>query len=91
MDQNIRKHRFLEVFGIVVILLALVKCTLPMLTSHDEEIADGQCDSLQVGAEAVAETEAPVEVNEPVQAPTPVEAAEPAAVETPAVQADAAE
>ena len=35
-----------------------------MLTSHDEEIAGGQCDSLQVGAEAVAETEAPVEVNE---------------------------
>ena len=26
MDQNIRKHRFLEAFGITVILLALVKC-----------------------------------------------------------------
>ena len=64
MDQNIRKHRFLEVFGIVVILLALIKCALPMLTSHEGEVADGQRDSLQVGAEAVAETEAPVEVNE---------------------------
>jgi len=26
MNQNIRKHRFLEVFGVVVILVALVKC-----------------------------------------------------------------
>lgn len=59
MNQNIRKHRFLEVFGIAVIILAQIKYTLPVLSSHDEAVADGQCDSLQTVSEAekVFETE----------------------------------
>ena len=29
MNQDIRKHRFLEAFGLLVIVLALIRCALP--------------------------------------------------------------
>ena len=37
MDQNTRKHRFLEAFGIAVILLALVKCGVSGLGNEGNE------------------------------------------------------
>ena len=45
MDQELRKHRFLEAFGIAVIILALVRCAFPGIGSNDSDVA-GMTDSL---------------------------------------------
>ena len=45
MDQELRKHRFLEAFGIAVIILALVRCAFPGISSNDSDVA-GMTDSL---------------------------------------------
>ena len=45
MDQELRKHRFLEAFGIAVIILALVRCAFPEISSNDSDVA-GMTDSL---------------------------------------------
>lgn len=47
MDQELRKHRFLEAFGIAVIILALVRCAFPGISSNDSDVA-GMTDSLSV-------------------------------------------
>ena len=46
MDQELRKHRFLEAFGIAVIVLALVRCAFPGISSNDSVVA-GVNDSLR--------------------------------------------
>ena len=39
MNRELRKHRFLEAFGIVVIVLALVRCVFPSVSSMHDEMA----------------------------------------------------
>ena len=68
MDKELRKHRFVEAFGIVVIVLALVRCAFPDISTQKPETAE-VLDSIAVEAASV-EVE-PVEV-EPVEA-EPVE------------------
>lgn len=49
MSQDKRKHRFLETFGIVVIVLALMRCAWPgIATMPDVDVAETTTDSLQV-------------------------------------------
>ena len=40
MDKDIRKHRFVEAFGIVVIVLALVRCAFPSISTQKSEMAE---------------------------------------------------
>ena len=73
MDKELRKHRFVEAFGIVVIVLALVRCAFPDISTQKSETAE-VLDSIAVEAASVevesVESE-PVEV-EPIEA-EPVE------------------
>ena len=39
MNRELRKHRFLEAFGIVVIVLALVRCVFPSVSGVHDEVA----------------------------------------------------
>lgn len=39
MKEDIRKHRFLEFFGVAVIILALVRCVFPNVTVRHDETA----------------------------------------------------
>ena len=68
MDKELRKHRFVEAFGIVVIVLALVRCAFPDISTQKSETAE-VLDSIAVEAASVevepVETE-PVE-SEPVE------------------------
>ena len=68
MDKELRKHRFVEAFGIVVIVLALVRCAFPDISTQKSETAE-VLDSIAVEAASVevepVESE-PVEV-EPVE------------------------
>ena len=64
MKEDIRKHRFLEFFGVVVIILALVRCVFPNVTvRHDEtaltadSLATDSVTSVVVAQEPVAEAE----------------------------------
>ena len=61
MNQEIRKHRFLEVFGIAVIILALVRCAFPSVADkHDEVTLTGESlaiDSVAAELEPVAKAE----------------------------------
>ncbi|UPS43692.1 DUF5715 family protein [Prevotella sp. E15-22] len=68
MDKELRKHRFVEAFGIVVIVLALVRCAFPDISTQKSETAE-VLDSIAVEAASV-EVE-PVET-EPIEA-EPVE------------------
>jgi len=43
-----RKHRFLEGFGIVVIVLALVRCVFPVVVGSSEDTAVSMTDSVKV-------------------------------------------
>ena len=43
-----RKHRFLEGFGIIVIVLALVRCVFPVVASSSEETVVSTTDSVNV-------------------------------------------
>ena len=73
MDKELRKHRFVEAFGIVVIVLALVRCAFPDISTQKSETAE-VLDSIAVEAasvEAASVEVEPVEV-EPVEA-EPVE------------------
>ena len=66
MDTELRKHRFLEAFGIVVIILALVRCAFPGITSPGAvaEVADSLAvDTTQ--AYGAYEPNEPNEANEP--------------------------
>ena len=40
MDKELRKHRFVEAFGIVVIVLALVRCAFPDISTQKSETAE---------------------------------------------------
>ena len=68
MDKELRKHRFVEAFGIVVIVLALVRCAFPDISTQKSETAE-VLDSIAV--EAASVEAASVEV-EPVES-EPVE------------------
>ena len=63
MKQDIRKHRFLEAFGMVVIVLALVRCAFPSVATKQEEMALA-ADSLTV--DSVATVQEPVAKEEPL-------------------------
>ena len=39
MDKNTIKNRYIEAFGEMVILLALVRCAFPAVSKKSEEIA----------------------------------------------------
>ena len=54
MDQEYRKYRFLEVFGVVVIVLALVKCVAPGIATH--LVSDEATDSLRVDSTQISQT-----------------------------------
>lgn len=74
MDKELRKHRFVEAFGIVVIVLALVRCAFPDISMQKTETAE-VLDSIAVEAasvEAASVEVEPVEV-EPVEV-EPIEA-----------------
>ena len=71
MDQEYRKYRFLEVFGVVVIVLALVKCVAPGIATH--LVSDEATDSLRVDSTQISQTPSEsavssetLEVNKPV-------------------------
>ena len=63
MNQDIRKHRFLEIFGITVIILALVKC--------------GMAGFGDKGTGGVSEVNDSVDAAAPVEAAAPVDSVEP--------------
>ena len=52
MDKELRKHRFVEAFGIVVIVLALVRCAFPDISTQKSETAE-VLDSIAVEAASV--------------------------------------
>ena len=65
MNQNIRKHRFLEILGVVVIVLALVKCGLGQFGATDKKT--------ETEVTAVSEKTAEPEKNEEFSTPaTPI-------------------
>lgn len=100
MNQNIRKHRFLEVFGVVVILVALVKCGVGQFdAANNSKMETVMVDSLSeksktnevaeaTEANTVAEVNAVAETSSADKAePQSEKAAEPEETTVPAVTA----
>ena len=71
MNKEIQKHRFLEGFGVVVIILALIRCAFPGLTSPGT-VAE-TADSLAVDS-VVQETQTAQKAKEPQESQKPQEA-----------------
>lgn len=63
MDKEIQKHRFLEALGIVVIILALIRCAFPGITSPGT-VAEA-ADSIAVDTTQVYEANKSNKSNEP--------------------------
>ena len=62
MNQDIRKHRFLEIFGVVVIVLALVKCGVGQFGATEKEVE----------TEVATASEEPTETEKLAESSTPV-------------------
>ena len=71
MNKEIQKHRFLEGFGVVVIILALIRCAFPGLTSPGT-VAE-TADSLAVDS-VVQETQTAQKAQEAQESQKPQEA-----------------
>ena len=71
MKQDIRKHRFLEAFGVVVIVLALVRCAFPGVATKQEEMALA-ADSLAMDSVTTVQESVAMTVQEPVAKEEPL-------------------
>lgn len=69
MDKDKRKHRYVEGLGILVIVLALVRCAFPGVSTQPMAQTSEAVDSLKAVTVMTAQTEESVE--EPVEEPTP--------------------
>ena len=61
MDKDKRKHRYVEGLGILIIMLALVRCAFPGISTQPVAQVSEAVDSLKADTVITAQTEVPTE------------------------------